>query len=197
MIPLWERLLVAAIGPAVAAILALHVVNRFADRSSRVREEHATRDRLVKEMIETAQTLYLAIQAFWRTARRLDVKLEDRRSSSQLKASLEDLDKAYQQSRTKTAVIEGELRHRFKESRCQEAWHCVDDLLTVRYFQLVEPDQPALDTIYQLNSRQDGEKHSGLTVEQLRDPKVLLDAYRKSLSDACDLARTARLVTYG
>ncbi len=197
MIPLWERLLTAAIGPVVAAILAFLVVNRFSDRAARMREEYATRDRLIKDMIETAQSLYLATQAFWRIVDNLNIKREDRRSSPKLVTALGEIDKAYYQSRVKIAVIEGELRHRFKDLQCQVAWHAVDDLLTVRYFQLVEPDEQRLESIYDKNRTRDGVKHSGLSVEELRKPSVLLETYRNSLSSACELVRTADLAVYG
>jgi hypothetical protein len=54
-------------------------------------------------------------------------------------------------------------------------WHQAIDLLTVRYFQLVERDTEAL---YAANA---GPEHSDLSVDQLRNPKQLLIKYREAL----------------
>ena len=52
------------------------------------------------------------------------------------------------------------------------------DLLTVRYFQLINL---ANDALLSANA---GPEHSGLTVEQLKSPKLVLDTYRARLLEA-------------
>jgi hypothetical protein len=63
----------------------------------------------------------------------------------------------------------------------RELWHSTTDLLTVRYFQLIDL---ATDDLLRLNAKDDRRMHSGLSVDQLKDAKLVLDTYRTRLEEA-------------
>lgn len=54
-------------------------------------------------------------------------------------------------------------------------WHATIDLLTVRYFHLIGL---TTDNLLRANA---GEEHTGLSVEQLRDQRLVLKTYREKL----------------
>jgi hypothetical protein len=62
------------------------------------------------------------------------------------------------------------------------------DLLTVRYFQLTDPNNA---TNFERNA---GPEHSGLPLEDLTKPKLVLDSYKERLSAAVSSVRTEPLV---
>src|SRR3954462_2405126 len=176
--PLWQRLLVAATGPVITAALAPLVVNLVTAWAQQRRDEGEIREALASQLTEAANSLYLALQAFWRAAR--DVPLAERATSDTLAARRGELEATYQSMRTKGQVLERRLQIYYAQRRPAMAWHAVTDLLTVRYFLLLEVDADRRRRIRRLNAGQD---HSGLTEDQLNNPKLLLETYRSALDD--------------
>lgn len=179
--PLWERLLVAATGPAVTAVLALIVVNQVASTVQRRREAGEVREHLATEMTEAANSLYFALQAYWRAAR--GTRLSDRKSSPELQDEQRRLDEAYQSARIRGQTIERRLLIYYKSQRPAQAWHRVFDLLTVRYFLLFEHEGRRRRAI---RGRNAGPRHSGLNEAQLNQPAVLLQEIRMSIAEAVE-----------
>jgi hypothetical protein len=105
---LLERMLVAATGPVVTALLALLVVNWVTARAQRRKDAYEARERLASEVTETANTLYMALQAFWRAAR--DVPLSQRASSPGLAEDRRRLEETYLSARTAGQVLEQKLQ---------------------------------------------------------------------------------------
>jgi uncharacterized membrane-anchored protein YhcB (DUF1043 family) len=192
MAPFSERLTLAIIGPLITVVLGTLVIGgliqlisnkaqRDRARNERKLEQRrsdaALRHELVSDVTRTASTLYLAMQAYWRT------KTEIPKSSREERAKvLDDLHKVYRASRTDGEVLAVRLSAYFKSDEPETAWHKVVDLLTVRYFQVIDRDTQKL---YERNAKgTQGQEHSGLNVDQLQDPTTLLDSYRSALKDA-------------
>lgn len=195
-----ERLLLAAVGPAVTAVLGGLLVwfittTVQARRDERVRErdlarakaEHdlavqarddALRQDLVGGLTQAASALYLAGQHYWRAVKQSDQGQDDVR-----RQELRDrLDAQYLSSRLEGEVLEKRLEGYFSSAATSDAWHKVMDLLTVRYFQLIDRTSVRL---YERNSNgYKGREHSGLTVQDLSTPASVLDAYQTALSEA-------------
>ena len=175
--PLWERMLVAATGPAVTALLALLVLNVVTGWAQRRRDAAEVRDELADALTDTANALYLALQAFWRKAK--DVPLGDRRGVDSLAQAREVLDEVYLSARARGQVLEQRLNIYFASREPAGLWHAVTDLLTVRYFLLLDGDQARRLSIRKRNA---GPRHSGLSETQLNDPALLLETYREKLA---------------
>ncbi len=75
----------------------------------------------------------------------------------------------------------------FESTAPRDTWHRVMDLLTVRYFQLTGEDTD------QLYAENEGDRHTGLSAADMRNPKRLLDAYRESLRAAVQCVFDSRL----
>ena len=176
-VPLWERMVVAATGPVVTALLALLVLNLVTAWAQRRREAGDTREELAAELTETANALYLALQAFWRAAR--DVPLAQRRTAGELAEQRTRLEAVYLEARTKGQVLEQRLAIYFEAREPKQSWHAVTDLLTVRYFLLLEGEPARRQAIRAKNA---GPEHSGLTADELNDPALLLRTYRAALA---------------
>ncbi|MFI7483054.1 hypothetical protein ACH9EU_11650 [Kocuria sp. M1R5S2] len=147
------------------------------NRELRARDD-ALRHELVSLMTESASSLYLMLQHFWRARTSLEQDPGDpalRKALSDLRAAL---DAQYLKSRACGEAIENRLWGYFVSERPTEEWHKVQDLLTVRYFQLIDR---ATDVLYAKNS---GREHTGLTVEELRNRRTLLAAYHAALKDS-------------
>jgi hypothetical protein len=197
--PLWERISVAATGPLVTVLMGGLVVwgitysiqqsretalrdraEKRADaetsRELRARDD-ALRHELVNTLTESAGTLYLFTQHFWRAKE--DLKRDP--SNQALQQALADLrkklDEQYLKSRASGEAIENRLLGYFMTSTSRDKWHQVQDLLTVRYFQLIDRDT---DKLYENNA---GAAHSGLEIQDLRNPPKLLESYRTSMKD--------------
>jgi hypothetical protein len=69
----------------------------------------------------------------------------------------------------------------------RQEWHRVQDLLTLRYFQLIDR---ATAKLYDSNK---GPEHSGLQPDQMTNPKNITDAYRTAMHRAVDLVFTEPL----
>lgn len=106
--------------------------------------------------------------------------MPERRNSPELSTALEQLDAIYQTARSRGQVLEQRLKIYFASPEPSGAWHRVTDLLTVRYFLLVESDAERRRNLRRVNS---GPRHSGLTEEELKDPALLLKTYRQALAE--------------
>lgn len=180
--PLWERLLVAATGPAVTAILALLVVNQVASTVQRRRDASEIRERLATEMTEAANSLYFALQSYWRAAR--EIRLSKRKDSPVLQDEKRRLDEAYLSARIRGQIIERRLLIYYRSKLPAQSWHRVFDLLTVRYFLLFEHEGQRRQSI---RARNAGPRHSGLDESQLNQPTVLLREIRMSIAKAVEM----------
>jgi hypothetical protein len=141
------------------------------------RDDREVREQLVTEMTETATALYLATQRFWRDKAR---ETADRGSAAALRASL---DGQYHKSLVEGKGLEARLQLHFPSTRPRELWHSVMDLLTVRYFQVIGE---ATERLRKANA---GEKHSGLTADQLKSPQLVLSAFHTRLEEATKAVR--------
>jgi hypothetical protein len=200
--PLGERVLVAATGPLVTVIVGGLIVwgitfkiqksredairtqaqaraDAEANRELRARDDEL-RHELVTMMSESAGALYLLTQHYWRAKDDLRKNAGD----TDLRQALQDLrpslDAQYLKSRASAEAVEYRLRGYFIASRPRDEWHKAQDLLTVRYFQLIDRDTEAL---YKEN---EGPAHTHLSVAELRIPKTLLSTYRSAMKAAVD-----------
>ena len=201
MTPFSERLTLAIVGPLITVVLGTLIIggliqlittraqNRRAKDDQRLeqrRADNALRHELLSDMTDAASALYLATQNYWQ-AKTSTPALTRRELSDARKA----LDEQYHKSRTRGEILESRLSAYFEASEPQEGWHKVVDLLTIRYFQLIDRDT---DQLYKDNAKgTDGQEHSGLTVDQLRQPKTLLNAYRAALKEAIEVILTESL----
>lgn len=229
--PLWERIVVAAVGPAVTVLVGglavwwitstiqqrreaaeLQRANDRADAeraravarekaeseraearedAQRMHEERARDDalrlELVGEMSDSAASLYLMTQHYWRAKRFCEDHADDRNARAALDRLRSDLDARYLQSRTSGDAIEHRLSGYFVTGAPRREWHRVQDLLTLRYFQLIDR---ATAKLYDSNK---GPEHSGLQPEQMTNPKNITDAYRIAMNKAVDLVFTEPL----
>jgi hypothetical protein len=183
MEPLWQKLLLALIGPVVGtliiggflALIARRAAENRADaqlREERLRSENRLRFDLISQATESASALYMAMQHFWRK------KDREKTPDDKLAELREALDQQYRTSRVAGEVLERKLEAYFLSDAPRASWHAVMDLLTVCYFQLIGLATPKL---LELNS---GPGHSGLTVAQLADRQTVLDSYRTRIAQA-------------
>ena len=186
--PLWQRILVAGVGPVVTAGLALGVVNLVTGWAQRRRESWDVRAKLALEMSESANALYLAGQAFWRVANTHGIPVSRRHTAEEIKDARDALSTVYKKTRLQFQVIATQLEMYFKATQTSQNWHQVIDLLSARYFLLVDGDRERRNKIRERNA---GPDHSGLSVDELKRPKALLDAYRAALSNAISGVWTA------
>ncbi|QGN58862.1 hypothetical protein [Nostocoides sp. HKS02] len=229
--PLWERIVVAAVGPAVTVLVGGLVVwwitstiqhrrqraetDRAIDRAEaeraraesreeaetqraearedaqRTREERARDDalrhELVGEMSDSAASLYLMTQHYMRAKEFVENNAGDQAARTKLEQLRPELDSRYLQSRTSGDAIEHRLSGFFASDAPRQEWHRVQDLLSLRYFQLIERATPKL---YEANK---GPDHSGLQPEQMTNPKNITNAYRVAITKAVDLVFTETL----
>ena len=174
--PFWLRAVLAAIGPIVGALVGTLAVGLFVarvtERLQQRRQDRELREKIILDMTQAAATLYLESQRYWRATTR-EVTTPDRLVT--LRASL---DERYHSARVAGEALEMRLRVYFSTDRPRQLWHAVMDLLTVRYFQVIDQIN---DDILKVNA---GPEHSGLTVDQLRNVKLLLDTYRIRIREA-------------
>jgi len=180
----WEKLLLQSVGPLVTAVVGTLIIGTFvawitrkaqerrADnqlREERTRAEYQLRLQLIGQMTEVASSLYMATQNFWRK------RNVERVGSEELDQHRKELDQQYRASRVLGEVIERRLEAYFLSSDPKVLWHATMDLLTVRYFHLIGL---TTDNLLRANA---GEEHTGLSVEQLTDQKLVLKTYREKL----------------
>lgn len=183
----WEQLILESVGPLVAAVVGTLIIGTFVNwitrkaqerradnqvRDERIRAQNQLRLQLIGEMTETASTLYIATQNFWR---KKDV---EGIGADELAKHRGKLDEEYRASRVRGEVIERRLEAYFSSTDVKALWHAAMDLLTVRYFYLI-----GLGTEKLLKANA-GEMHTGLSVEQLIDQEKVLKAYHEKLNAA-------------
>jgi hypothetical protein len=174
--PLVQRLLVAASGSLITTVVGTvgfgfflwwltnrATAQRAADERKRDEISQAAQIKhdLLAATAEVSATFYLAVQAYWRKIKKEQLKEEDKDQARR------EVEEQYRDSRKGFIVLEARLEAYFESDKPRETWHKMDDLLTVRYFQL--KDQ-ATDELLERNAKgYEGKEHSGLTVEELRD----------------------------
>jgi hypothetical protein len=175
----WEELLLQAVGPLVTAVVGTLIIGTFVAwitrRAQDRRADNELRLQLIGEMTEAASGLYMATQHFWRKKER-----EEGVSAEELAQERKELDQQYREARVAGEKIERQLQAYFETNVPRRHWHAAIDLLTVRYFHLIEMDTEGL------RRANAGDKHSGLTVQQLkietRDNWAFIgNTYRKRL----------------
>jgi len=174
--PFWQRAVLAAIGPIVAAFVGTLGIGMFAaritERIQQRRQDRDLREQIIVEMTQTAGTLYFETQRYWR-ATKLEVTSQERLAALRM-----SIDERYHSARVAGEALEMRLRVYFSTDRPRQLWHATMDLLTVRYFQVIDLATQAL------LSANAGPEHSGLTVDQLRDDKLVLNTYRARILEA-------------
>jgi hypothetical protein len=183
----WERVILAVVGPLFTAIVGTLIIGLFVQKvtreaqerradsrreEDRIRAEHELRVRLIDQMTAAASALYIVTQHFWRN------RNTEGATPEELAQLRKDLDQQYQTSRVQGEVVEKKLDAYFSSEDPRHEWHATMDLLTVRYFTLIGR---ATEALLEGNA---GDKHSGLTVEQLRAQDEVLKAYRQRLGQA-------------
>jgi hypothetical protein len=182
-----ERVFLQSIGPLVSAIVGTLIIGgllaqitrkaqeRRADnqlRENRIRAEHQLRIDLIGQMTQAGSALYMACQHYWRK------KSREQTAPEALAVLRQELDKQYRDSRVAGEVLERKLEAYFESTNPRALWHATMDLLTVRYFHLIELDK---DSLLQANA---GALHSRLSLEQLRDQGLILKTYKETLLEA-------------
>jgi hypothetical protein len=174
--PFWQRAVLAVISPLVAAFVGTLGIGLFAawitERIQLRRQDRSLREQIIVEMTQTASGIYIETQRYWR-ATRIESVTPDR--IAELRMSL---DERYLSAHVAGEALEMRLRIYFETDKPRLLWHATRDLLTVRYFQMIDL---ATDGLLQRNS---GPEHSGLTVDELKKPQLVLDTYRKRLLEA-------------
>jgi hypothetical protein len=188
-----EKVFLQCVGPLISAVVGTLIIGgwlsqitrkaqeRRADsqlREDRIRGEHQLRIDLIANMTEVASGLYMASQHYWRK------KAREATPPETLAQFRKELDQQYRASRVAGEVLERKLEAYFQSKTPKALWHAAVDLLTVRYFHLIE-----LDTENLLESNA-GDEHSGLTVVQLRDQGLILKTYRDTLAKAAQAVLT-------
>jgi len=158
---------------AVVGTLCIGLIAaRITERAQRRRQDRELREQIIVDMTQTATALYLATQRYWRATKR-EAAPPDR-----VAALRESLDEHYHSARVAGEALETRLRIYFASDAPRRLWHATMDLLTVRYFQVIDL---ATDNLLSANA---GDEHSGLSVEALRNAQTVLDTYRARLIDA-------------
>jgi hypothetical protein len=178
---LQEQMLVQTVGPLETALLAIIVVNFVTARAQRRREASETRESLAMELTECGNTLYFGLQAFWRSAK--NVELAARSTAPELESAVLKLDELYQRHRITGKVLEQRLRIYYRDPAPAKNWHRAMSLLAARRFLLTEGNEEARVKIRQRNSGMD---ESGLSVEQLQDPNLIMRSYREALAETVE-----------
>jgi hypothetical protein len=151
--------------------------------AERRRADHALRERLIAEVTQAPSALYLATQHYWRAK-------EEHLSADDLKAFRDALDQQYLESRRVGIQLEHLLKLHFADPAPRQLCHRVMDLLTVRYFQVVSDQGVTSDGLRKAN---EGDQHSGLSREDLKWPRTVLDKYHETLPDLVDAVANGKL----
>jgi hypothetical protein len=179
----WFKAGIAAIGPLFGAIVGSLIIGLFIQgvtrRAQERREKLDLRHELVQRMNEAANGLYMQTQMYWRATTGRDTGLD----TAELR---EDLDTQYVKSRVDGFVLESRLDNYFSSDDPRQKWHRAMDFLTVRYFQVLEPDKgltraKRLERLYRANV---GPECTGSSIDQLNRATVVMTGYRRALREA-------------
>lgn len=175
----WEKWLIQSIGPLVTAVVGTMLIGPFVAwlprKAQDRRSQNQLRIQLIGQMTKVASSLYMATQNFWRN------KEVEKVGNDELAKHREELDQQYRASRVMGEVIGYKLQAYFSfndpktRSLSEAHWHATMDSLTVRYFDLIEQADE------KLRDKNKGDKHTGLTVDELKSPEKVLDNYRDKL----------------
>jgi hypothetical protein len=176
--PLWQKALIATIGPVVTAISGLVIALVVTQRIQSRREAGEVRERLASAMSDVANELYFELQRYWRAAR--EVAVLERRTNPSLAEPLKRLDDAYHLARAKSQTIEHQLNIYFSSAEPGRLWHSLTDMYSVRYFLLWSDDPNHRRQVCERNA---GPDHSRLSAEELANGRVLLDQIRRTLPE--------------
>lgn len=179
-----EQIVANLVGPALTVILGTLIIgfwaNRIARNAQARREDHALRERLLTQVTEAATRLYIATQRFWRAKKR--------EPTDQLEELREALDEQYQETRVSGMALEQLLGLHFEEPEPKRLCHRVMDLLTIRYFQLTS------GATVTLREKNKGEDHTGLSVIELKNSRMVLEKYHETLAELVAAIETGTLV---
>ncbi|HLW70720.1 MAG TPA: hypothetical protein VKS22_08880 [Candidatus Binataceae bacterium] len=177
MEPFWQKAIIALFETSFALVIAGFFAAWITSRAQRHRDASERREQLGLQMVEVANALYLQTQRHWRNRG----PQWDPAPNQATAASRIALEEQYLKTRVAGEVTEDRLRTLFRSDTVWRHWHAVTDLLTVRYFQVIGDNGKASNGLLVQNA---GPDHSGLTVEELANPRALLTAYRKRLRAA-------------
>jgi hypothetical protein len=183
--PLWQNIVVAAIGPLVTAIvgsliIGIYLVKRGArEDERRAREEDrrqfGLRQELVQDMARVTISMNRAIFLYGREAKRGQLEQD------QLAKLRSDLDELYWKYAGDSGALGHRLRAHLSSDELRREWHKLEDLLAARYFKAVQLD---VEEMLTLNS---GPGHSGLSVDALRDDRIVDMSIDSALERATNL----------
>jgi hypothetical protein len=163
-----EELVKAAIGPAVTVLLGTVLIGSLAalyrqwDQDRRAAQQ--LRRDLIDDMTRSAGSLWMQCAVSER--------------EPETRAALT---RRYMHSRVQGEVIESRLRSHYDSDTPSRLWHAVMDVLTVRYFVARGSTD---DTLKAIRGANEGDKHSGLSVDELQDRDTVERAYKDGLRRA-------------
>jgi len=173
---LFEKILVALVGPLTATIVGTLIIGLFVAwitrRAQDRRARYELRRQLISEMTEAASALLYLTEHYRK------VKEGALGEEVQLADVVPTLHKQYSETRTAGTVLEARLRAYFDSDHARHHWHAAIDLLEMRYYHVLGRLSERKRT---LNA---GARHTGLTAEQLEDRKLIDKAYAERLDDA-------------
>jgi len=168
------------LGFLLLVVAANLVTRRFQDR----RAANELKDKLIRDMTETASTLYHQIGMYLRaksdTAYHAETSADDQEIRELRKAVLAQ----YPRSKADAEVLEARLTGYFREPRVPIAWHAVRDCLTVRYHNTLGAAPKRWEQVCKENSiGWKGQYHSGLSASELTDQSNVSLAYKQHLEN--------------
>ncbi|KRE52406.1 hypothetical protein ASG92_25500 [Arthrobacter sp. Soil736] len=205
--PFLERLLVAAAGPAVGALLGTGLIGllvwKVTDRVQRRRAETQLKLEVLTAAFTTAVRFYMELNRF----KRLDS--DSLVPDEEKKKARTALDQQYLKCRAASLVLEARLEaifeaedsaidfkspdaSKFQSKVPSTVWHRIDDLQTVRYMNLTGR---ATAQTYKTNAMGFEEKwHSGLTEDELDKDELLIPTYRGAMKTLKELLLRTKVV---
>ena len=179
---LFEKILVAVVGPLTAAIVGTLIIGLFVAwitrRAQDRRARYELRRQLISEMTEAASALLYVIDHYRK------VKEGALGEEVQLADIVPILHGQYRKTRTVGTVLEARLRAYFDSDYARHHWHAAIDLLEIRYYHVLGR---LTERKRHLNA---GASHTGLTAEHLEDLKLIDKAYTERLNDAIQAVLT-------
>lgn len=182
----FDRLVLQIAGPVVAALLGTLIIGLFVGwvtrRSQDRRARYELRHELVSQMTLSANELYFAILHYRRAK-------EERLGEGLTLAEVAPVvHEQYRKTRAMGHVLDSRLQAYFQTDKPRRCWHAAVDLLAVQYYTVL--DQLS-DDILRSNA---GGKHSGLSMDQLRNHKLVIDTFRQTLRTATSAVLTEPLL---
>ncbi|MCX5310687.1 hypothetical protein [Streptomyces sp. NBC_00154] len=173
----WQKIATQATGPVLSAVILGLVAAWIARRAQLRKEQWSLRHELIREMTETASTLYNETLRFARATRYFSA------TSDEKEKYRKDLDRRYNASRICAEVIQDRLDAYFATNRAKCAWHRAMDLLSMQYFLLITDFRLPQDLV----DRYSGDEHTGLTERSdLQDLAVLRSGYHHFRQEATE-----------